>query len=896
MYIYPYCLWQVCGLAGIKLNSDLYIKPNMKKIQTFIFACALAAPGQAQQGNLCVNHLVEPLGVDDVAPRFSWSIPEGGQQAYRLMVDTDSARLASGNAGVWNSGAVKSAEPACVYAGTVLHPFTTYYWRVQTVSADGKDAVSDISRFETGMMGQENWHGSWISDSHDRDYRPAPYFRKGFILEKPLKRARAYIAVGGLFELSVNGQTVGDHFLDPAFTRYDRRCQYVTFDVTSLLQQGQNAIGVVLGNGWYNHQAMAVWDFDRAPWRNRPTFCLDLRLDYADGTTQTVCTDLSWRTSSGGLIYNNIYTGEHFDFRLLQKGWNEPGFNDSKWHGVRYRQAPAPEISSQQMQPIRLTEHVKAQSLQKVNDSTYVYDFGRNMAGITTVRLKGESGARVSVAHGERLHADGSLDPSNIDVYYRGDKQNEPFQTDLLTLSGAEDTFRARFSYKGFRYVQLVCPPSVQPTKESVEAHFVHSDVATVGSISSSNPLLNGIFAAARQAYLSNLMGYPTDCPQREKNGWTGDGHLAIETALYSFDAFTIYEKWMRDHRDEQQPNGVLPDIVPTDGWGYGTDNGLDWTSTIVIIPWQLYLFYGDIRPLRDCYDNMRRYVDYVDRTSHGHLTTWGRGDWVPVKTPSNKEYTSSVYFFVDATILSKAARLLGHEADAARYKALADEVKAAINAKFFDRQNGSYSGGSQTELSMALMWRLVPEECVQQVADNLAAKVREAGCHLDVGVLGAKAILNALSENGYADLAYKVAVQDTYPSWGWWVKNGATTLLENWDLKATRDISDNHIMFGEIGAWPYKGLGGIFPDENAPGFRNILLRPNFVKELRQFEARHTTPYGEIVSSWQWKGKKVVYDITVPEGSTATFTVPAGMKEAGKTMQLAAGKHQLTLK
>ncbi len=869
------------------------------KIRISIFlVCAAAICGTAQN-NLKTEHLVSPLGIDNAAPRLSWQTSGESQKSYSIAVDTDSVAAASGKGGVWNTGVVESDSQSAVYAGKPLKPFTTYYWRVATVATDGKTAVSPVARFETGMMSVENWQGSWISDNNSRDHKPAPYFRKTFNVEKRVRKARAYISAGGLFELSINGKKAGDHFLDPAYTRYDRRCKYVTFDVTPLLHDGINAIGVLLGNGWYNHQAFAVWDFERAPWRQRPAVCMDLRITYDDGTVSVVSSDLSWRSSSDGpLVYNNIYTGEHFDFNKNGlKGWDTPQYDDSKWGGVRLRQAPAPVVSAQVMEPIRFVEDIAAKSMKKLNDTAYIYDFGKNMAGVTTVRLRGDSGTVVRVAHGERLHADGSLDLSNIDVYYRGDKKSEPFQTDILTLSGGDDCFTASFSYKGFRYVQLVASRPISPAQNSVVAHFTHSDVASAGSIKSSNPLLDKIVAATRQAYISNFMGYPTDCPQREKNGWTGDGHLAIETGLYNYDGFTVYEKWLADHRDEQQPNGVLPDIIPTGGWGYGTDNGLDWTSTIAIIPWNLYLFYGDERPLRDCYDNIKRYVDYVDRNSPSHLSSWGRGDWVPVKTRSDKELSSSIYFYVDATILAKAAKLFGKADDCGRYSRLAQQIRDAINTKFLNRETGVYAGGSQTEQSMPLMWGVVPDDMRAKAAAALAESVKAAGCHIDCGVLGAKAVLNALSENGYAGIAYKVAVQDTYPSWGWWVVNGATSLLENWDLKATRDISDNHIMFGEIGAWPYKALGGIFPDESRPGFKNIILRPNFIRELGSFEARHNTPYGEVVSKWEWNKRRSVveYTVSVPANSTATFHAPT-KDGAGRGEVLKAGLHRMKFK
>ncbi len=842
------------------------------------------------------DHLETPIGIDNPNPRLSWKMedsrPGAKQVSYRVLLDKDSMKVVNGNADIWDTGKINSGDRLITYAGKQLESFTKYYWKVIGGDLENKEVVSPVSSFETGMMDIKNWQGSWIGDGQDVNYEPAPYFRKKFTTGKKIKSARAYIAVGGLYELYINGEKIGNHRLDPLYTRFDRRNLYVTYDVTGQLRNGDNAIGVLLGNGWYNHQSKAVWDFDRAPWRNRPAFCLDLRITYSDGSVETIPTDLSWKTSSGALVFNSIYTGEHYDARLEQKGWNTPDFDDSKWRGVGLRGVPSQNVVAQQVRPIRNVLTIPAKSVNKINDKTYVFDFGQNMAGVTNIKVSGEEGTEVRIMHGERLFDNGRIDMSNIDVYYRGDKEKDPFQTDILILSGGEDEFMAKFNYKGFRYVEVTSDKPIELNQNSLTAFFMHSDVPASGEIKTSSELVNKLWWATNNAYLSNLMGYPTDCPQREKNGWTGDGHFAIETALYNFDGITVYEKWLADHRDEQQPNGVLPDIIPTGGWGYGTDNGLDWTSTIAIIPWNLYMFYGDSKPLADCYENIKRYVDYVDRTSPNHLTSWGRGDWVPVKSRSNKEFTSSVYFYVDTKILATAAKLFNKQDDYTYYTALAEKIKEAVNNKYLNKETGIYAGGSQTELSVPLQWKIVPEDMIAKVAKNLAKKVEEAGFHLDVGVLGAKAILNALSENGYPETAYKVAAQDTYPSWGWWIVNGATTLLENWDLKAERDISDNHMMFGEIGGWFYKGLGGIFPDPEQPGFKHIILRPNFVKELKYFEAKHDSPYGQIISKWEWNRKKINYEVVVPANSTATLYLPDYVK-GDKVIKLEAGKHNL---
>lgn len=867
-------------------------------VSTFFSFSNANGQSAVQLTGLQSDHLENPIGIDNPAPRLSWKMEDdrqgAKQRSYRVLVGKDSIQVAGGSADMWDTGKIISGDILVTYAGKQLEPCTKYYWKVISDDLLDKEVASSVHSFETGMMNIKNWQGAWIGDGKDKDYQPAPYFRKKFAAGKTIKSARVYIAAAGLYELYINGEKIGDDRLDPLYTRFDRRNLYVTYDVTGQLRNGDNAIGVLLGNGWYNHQSKAVWDFDRAPWRNRPAFCMDLRITYSDGSVETIPTDLSWKTSSGGLIFNSIYTGEHYDTRLEQAGWNMPDFDDSKWNGVGYRGAPSQNIVAQQARPIRNVLTLPAKSVNKINEKTYVFDFGQNMSGVTRINVSGEEGTEVRIMHGERLFDNGRIDMSNIDVYYRGDKVKDPFQTDILILSGGKDEFMAKFNYKGFRYVEVTSDKPIELNQNSLTAYFMHSDVPSVGNINTSSELVNKLWWATNNAYLSNLMGYPTDCPQREKNGWTGDGHFAIETALYNYDGITVYEKWLADHRDEQQPNGVLPDIIPTGGWGYGTDNGLDWTSTIAIIPWELYMFYGDSKPLADCYESIKRYVDYVDRTSPNHLTTWGRGDWVPVKSQSNKELTSSIYFYVDTRILANAAKLFNKQEDLAYYTALAEKIKDAVNDKYLNKETGIYANGSQTELSVPLQWKIVPDNMIAKVAQNLAKKVEEAGFHLDVGVLGAKAILNALSENGYSETAYKVAAQDTYPSWGWWIVNGATTLLENWDLKAERDISDNHMMFGEIGGWFYKGLGGIFPDPEQPGFKHILLRPNFVKELKHFEAQHESPYGRIVSKWKWDKKKINYEVIVPANSMATLYLPDNIK-GDKVIELEAGRHNLVL-
>lgn len=830
-------------------------------------------------GKLQCEYLVNPVGIDTGNPRLTWQMSDNSmgaaQSAFQVFAGTDSVAVAAGNGNAWNSGKISSSVNLVNYSGDELKPFTKYYWSVLIWNQDGiPSGISPAASFETGMMNVHNWKGSWISDSRDINLKPAPYFRKEFSIAKEIKSARAYIAVAGLYEMYINGKRIGDHRLDPAYTRFDRRTLYLTYDVTSCLKKGGNAIGVVLGNGWYNHQSTAVWYFDQAPWRSRPKFCMDLRITYDDGSEITIGSGTDWKTSLGPVIFNSIYTGEHYDARLEQPGWNKPGFDDSKWNNPIAVSVPSLNVTSQEMQPIRLVREIPAKSVTKIDNNTWVFDLGRNIAGVSRIRVSGEAGTVIRLKHAERLDSTGRADQSNIIVHYRPTDDKDPFQTDIFILSGkGEETFMPSFNYKGFRYVEVTSDNPLTLTKESLTGFFMHSDVPPAGSIESSDTLLDKIWWATNNSYLSNLFGYPTDCPQREKNGWTGDAQIAVETGLYNFDGITVYEKWLNDHLDEQQPNGVLPAIVPSDGWGYHWANGPDWTSTIAIIPWNVYLFYGDSHLLLKCYDAIKRYVDHITEISPSGITDWGLGDWIPVRSVSPVALTSTAYYYTDVMILAKAAKLSGRNDDFIKYSSLAEKIKNAFNDKYLDRTTGIYDKGLQTELSVPLMWKLVPEDMKTKVSANLAGAVSADNNHIDVGLLGTKAILNALSENGYPDLAFRLAVCETFPSWGWWIKNGATTLYENWPIDSKSDISLNHIMFGEISAWFYKALGGIFPDEENPGFKNIILKPNFVNGLDHFEAVHDGPYGTIRSSWTQKRNKISYNVTVPANSTATLYI-----------------------
>ncbi|MEJ7913236.1 MAG: family 78 glycoside hydrolase catalytic domain, partial [Chitinophagaceae bacterium] len=697
---------------GNRYGLRTLTRPRKGSVLLFVSLCFLSLSSAAQLPekppgpvDLRCEYLIDPLGVDEEAPRLLWKLSDhrrgARQTAYEIFVGTDSNFLGKQGIHLWHSGKITSSASLVSYAGKKLSNTTRYYWTVKLWGKDGLPyKAQPMAYFETGIGKNAYWKGAWISDGAGTDVKPAPYFRTTFETRKKVRSARAYIAAAGLYELYINGTRAGDHRLAPAYTRFDRRTLYLTYDVTGSLQQGRNAIGVVLGNGWYNHQSTAVWDFHRAPWRARPVFCMDLHITYEDGSKETISTGKNWKTSTGAITFNSIYTAEHFDASRDLRGWSTATYDDKGWKDIFYRAAPSQNVVSQQMHPIRNTEEIKTRSMQRFSDSLYVFHLGRNIAGVSRLTVTGAAGTTLRLKHGERLYPNGRVDLSNIDVHYRPTGTDDPFQTDIITLAGrGEESFMPHFNYKGFQYVEVSSSAPVTLTSENLVGYFMHSDVPAVGNIQSSDPVINGIWTAANNSYLSNLHGYPTDCPQREKNGWTGDAHIAVETGLYNFDAITVYEKWMADHRDEQQPNGVLPSIIPTGGWGYEWGNGPDWTSTIALIPWNVYLFYGDTKLLAACYDNIRRYVDHINDLYPSGLTSWGLGDWVPVKSKSPVEFTSSGYYLTDVRILAKAAKLLKQEADFSKYTQLAQKIQDAINAKYLNRTTGLYGNGTQTEM-----------------------------------------------------------------------------------------------------------------------------------------------------------------------------------------------------
>ena len=855
---------------------------TMRKLLVLAALAAAIGPLRAAVPPITVDGLrceyqVNPLGLDTPQPRLSWQLHSSEraqtQTGYQVLVAGSRENLAANIGDLWDTGRLDSDQSIQVeYQGRPLRSGQTYFWKVRVWDKDGKvSRFSDPASWEMGLLEPADWRGHWIARDTDTNEAAAPLLRREFRLDTPVTQARVYICGLGYYELHINGKKIGDHVLDPGFTRYDKRALYVTYDVTQALHPGTNAVAVILGNGWHNVQTRAFWGFDRAPWRAAPKLLMELRLRLANGRTAVVPTDERWKTSRSAITFNSIYSGESCDARLEQPGWDTASFDDASWTPAQIVSAPAGRLEAQAMPAIKITETLNPVQITQPKPGVYVYDFGQNFAGFARLTLAGPAGTRVTMKYGERLAADGTVDQTAIAKYVVALDAAQEFQTDHYTLGGhGTESWQPRFVYHGFQYVEVTGAPGPL-TLTNLAGCFVHSAVAEAGRFSSSDPLIDRIWTAGRWSYLSNLEGLPTDSPHREKNGWMGDAHLAAEQGLLNYDATAVYEKWLVDIADEQRPDSSrVPGLAPTSGWGFQWGNGPAWDSAFLLIPYYLYEYRGDTRALTSHYEGLREYVDSLERGSKDDIIDWGRNDWDSAATDTPADITSTAYYYQDALIAAKAAELLGHRGEARKYQALAARVKSAFNRKFFHPDTSSYGNGSQTSLSCALYQGLVEEPFRAAVASNLAARVSQNGEHIDTGILGAKYLPAALTENGRADLAWDIVTQRTAPGWGWWMESGANTLWEQWDGSGSR----NHIAFGDILAWFDKALAGLNPDPEFPGFKHTIFKPHVVGGLTWVKASYDSMYGPIQCSWAIKNGRFTYEVSIPPNTTATVWLP----------------------
>jgi len=752
-----------------------------------------------------------------------------------------------------------------------LSPLQWYYWEITAWDENGtKCPVSELGSFKTAMFSNDDWQAKRITDGHGKDYGPAPLFRKQFKIEgRKIVSAQAYISSAGYNEMYINGKRVGDSFMNPAFTNFSKRLLYETYDVTDLLVSGENKVVAVLGNGRYNFQGLDSWSLASAPWRNRVSLMAEIHISYSDGTSEIISTDKSWKTSTGKLFYNNIYSGDYVDLRLEETGWKENNFDDSGWKQAQEINLSKPRIVSRQMPGIRITEEYKASGFKKFSDQLYVYSFPKNMAGFCRLKVKGIRGTKIKLRHAEMLKDDGRVEMESVSIFFTPNHEDEQAQSDEIILRDPDEVveFSPSFTFHGFQHVEVESSKPINLTKESLTAFFAHTDVESVGSFECSNSTLNKIWDATRQSYLSNLESIPMDCPQREKNGWIGDAQFAIDLGLLNYDGISFYEKWMDDFIDAQNERGDLTAIIPSSGWGWAP--GPVWDAALFIIPSALYNYYDDPHCIEKMLPTIDRYLAYMEKEEKEGLITFGLGDWVFLKTETDGTFTSSAYYFLQYKLRASFAKITG--ADDSKYLAKAEEIRKAINDKFYDPETGAYAGGTQTAQGLALYVGLSPEGEEQKVADKLHELVAGNNYFLDFGVIGSKTVPRMLTKYGYVEDAMKMVSKTDFPSWGYWVeKKGYTTLPEAWQWTKIQDFSSlNHVFLGDVSAWMVNDLAGINYDARNPGFKQILITPHFVDSLSWVRAQYRSVKGLISSEWKRENEKIILNVTIPVGCSA---------------------------
>jgi alpha-L-rhamnosidase len=815
---------------------------------------------------LRVEYLSAPMGVDTPHPRFFW-VPEHSdrgqtQTAYEIIVSADGS-AADGD--MWSTGKVSGAFPGQVpYAGKALQSGGTYNWKVRYWDSQGQASpFSDTARFGCGLFSPADWTGQWIGGKNQ--------LRKEFSIPNKVLRAKAFICGLGYYELRINGRKVGRHVLDPAWTTYDKRALYVAYDVTGHLQEGANAVAVMLGQGWFKGL----------------TLLFQLEVELEGGEKIQVVSDASWAVKDGPVVSDSVYNGETYDARRETPGWDRAGYDQTGWVPAEAVNGPKGVLSSQMMPAIEVTDTIVPLTMSSPQPGVFVFDMGQNFAGWAELRVRGPRGTAVKMRFAEILYDTGMINRENL----RGARAE-----DVYILKGeGEEVFEPRFTYHGFRYVEVSGFPGT-PAADAIRGRVVHSAVEQTGSFACSKQILNGLQRIIVWGQTSNMHGIPTDCCQRdERMGWMGDAHVTAEEAIHNFDMAAFYTNFLRDIRDVQDDKGMITDTVPH-VWGNRPADPA-WGTAYPLICWHVYQYYGDRRILEEHYEGVKKYVEFLrSREENGLVKYFYYADWVSVdKTPGS--IVSSFYYYYDVRVLADMAKALGRAEEAKLYADLAEKIKAAFNREYYDAKSRYYANNTQTANALGLFLGLEPEADRAAVFANLFDNVvYKNASHLTTGIVGTKYIMELLTARGNSDLAYDIAVQTTYPSWGYMIENGATTLWELWQLREGPSMnSHNHPMFGSVGAWLYKALAGINLAPGSTGFDKLRIAPQMVRDLRHAEGSVDTQRGRVSSSWSRTDGTVRLEAVVPVGSSAEVILPKSnlgnviIRESGKMIWNAQG-------
>ena len=870
----------------------------------FLFLCAGTFAQDLSLIEMTVDHKVNPVGIDNRQPRFSWKIIPIGknimQTAYFLRVSTD--EKFSSSKIIWQSGKVESDESILhLYQGPDLKSGQRYFWQVKICDNEGKESKwSTVAYWEMGLLSKSEWKAKWIEMEGDTlRYSPSPHFRKEFSITKSIASARIYVTSHGFYELQLNGKKVGDQVLTPGWTSYSKRLQYQVYDITDNLSKGNNAIAAVLGDGWY--RGTLGWGDNWAVYGKRLGILLQLRITYTDGSESVIVTDESWKASNEGAIrMNDIYNGETYDATKKLTGWNLPGYNDKNWQSVKTGNYNNGNLIASEGPPIKKIQEIKPVKIFRTPKGNLVVDMGQNMVGWLKLKVSGNKGTVVTLRHAEVMDEFGEFYTTNL--------RAAKCQLTYILAGTGEELYEPRFTFMGFRFVEVTGFPG-DLTTDNLTGVVVHSDMSVTGSYECSNPLINQLQHNIQWGQKGNFVDVPTDCPQRdERLGWTGDAQAFSRTAAYNMDVSSFFAKWLKDVATDQKPGGEIPDVIPDilNRQGSATAQpSAGWGDVAVIVPWTMYLVYGDKHFLENQYPSMKAWVEYI-RTRAGDSCIWKGGskygDWLFYHPPVNNhtepdgytehDFIATAFYAYSTSLIAEAAKLLGKTDDAKIYSDLFNKIKKVFINEYVTGA-GRVGTNSQTSYVLALKFNLLPDNLRKNAARFLADDIKSRKNHLSTGFLGTPYLCHVLSDNGYTDVAYDLLLQESYPSWLYPVKMGATTIWERWDGEKTDSTfqdpgmnSFNHYAYGAIGDWMYRVSAGI--ETMGPGYRHIIIQPHPTNKLTYSKASFESPYGTIASGWERRDGKVKVKVIIPANTIATIILPVAsadkVTESGKQL------------
>ena len=868
---------------------------SFKLLLIFLSLFAIAGAQDLSFKELTLDHKINPLGIDDKNPGFSWKIYEKGnnimQTAYSIKVASDEKFSASKI--VWQSGKVQSDESNLqLYKGSDLKSGQRYFWQVKIWDNKGKESKwSTPAFFEMGLLSPSEWKAKWIELAGDTlRYSPSPQFRKEFELTKTVASARIYVTSHGFYEIQLNGKKVGDQVLTPGWTSYGKRLQYQVYDVTDMLQKGINAIGALLGDGWY--RGTLAWGNNWAVYGKKLGLLFQLKIIYTDGSESLVTTDETWKVSNDGAIrMNDIYNGETFDATRNLTGWSKPGYNDKNWQNVNIGNYNNENLIASEGSPVRKIQEIKPVKIFRTPKGKLIVDMGQNMVGWLRLKVSGNKGTVVTLRHAEVLDKFGEFYTTNL----RAAKCQLTY-----TLAGTgEEIYEPRFTFMGFRFVEVTGFPG-ELTTDNLTGVVVHSDMPVTGSFECSNKLINQLQHNIQWGQKGNFVDVPTDCPQRdERLGWTGDAQAFCRTAAFNLNVSSFFTKWLKDIAADQKQGGEVPDVIPDILNKQGATSAqpsAGWGDVSVIAPWTMYTVYGDKKFLENQYASMKAWVEYI-RKKAGESYIWKGGskygDWLFYHPPVNNhtepdgytehDFIATAFFAYSTSILSEAAKALGKTDDAKIYSDLFNKIKEVFINEYVTKA-GRVGTNSQTSYVLALKFNLLPDDLRSKAAEFLASDIKSRNNHLSTGFLGTPYLCHVLSDNGYTETAYDLLLQESYPSWLYPVKMGATTIWERWDGEKTDSTfqdpgmnSFNHYAYGAIGDWMYRVSAGI--ETMGPGYKHIVIQPHPTQKLEYSKASFESSYGTISSGWEKKDGKVIVTVSIPVNTTASIILPATNQE-----------------